>query len=224
MGFFGNGAGQGSASDKDGAVPDDGAREAITAFWDWWAAEGEAQAALLFSGEGTPELFESFGEVLGERVKAIGDLAVATGPGRAAKHCLVLTAGGDPDLRPVAAAWLAAAPAVDAEFEYSDHRQAHPDPVSLSLRFDGGELDLVSTTVVAQVEGPLVHVQVSHPKFAELPENDRVQVAFLFLDAVLGERAVEEHIGQVDVLPQHAVGVETQPLINLPAVVASAAG
>ncbi|NLF04495.1 MAG: hypothetical protein GX593_05775 [Actinomycetales bacterium] len=224
MGFFENTAGQGSASDKGGAVPDDGALAAIGAFWDWWAAEGEAQASLLFSGNGTPELFESFGEVLGERVKAIGDLAVATGPGRTAKHCLVLTAGGDPDLRPVAAAWLAAAPASGEEFEYADHRQAHPDPVSLSLRFEGGELDLVSTTVLAEVEGPQVHVQLSHPKFAELPENDRVQVAFLFLDAVLGERAVEESIGQVDVVPQHAVGTDPQPLINLPAVVASAAG
>ncbi|MDQ2624102.1 MAG: hypothetical protein M3Y20_02955 [Actinomycetota bacterium] len=216
MGFFG----QEDKAGEPAIGADDGA--AITAFWSWWAAGGKAEASELFAGRGDPDRFDAFGEALGANVKALGDLAVATGPGLRAKHCLVLTAGGNPDLRPVAAAWLAAAPAPDEEFEYADHRQAHPSPESLSLRFEGGELDLASTTVLAEPEGPLVHVEVSHPKFAELDEGDRVQVTFLFLDAMLGERAVEERIGEVKAVPNHAVGASAVPLLELPRIVAAA--
>jgi len=216
MGLFGR-------KDKDEtASADDGGREAIAAFWDWWSASGKAEAAELFAGRGDQERFDAFGEALGSWVRAIADLAVATGPGHDAKHCLVLTAGGDPDLRDVAARWLAAAPPVDEDFEYADHRQAHPDPTSLTLRFDGGELDLASTTVVAVPEPPRVHVQVAHPQFAALPEEDRGQVTFLFLDAVLGERVVEERIGEIAWAAEHADGATPVTLLELPGILAAA--
>lgn len=198
------------------------AREAIAGFWAWWATEGKAEASELFAGRGDPERFEAFSGAIGARVQAMGDLAVATGPGHDAKHCLVLTAGGNPDLRDLAAAWLAAAPPTDEEFEYADHRQAHPEPASLTLRFEGGELDLASTTVVAIAEGGKVHVQLAHPQFAELDEDDRGQVTFLFLDAVLGERAVEDRIGEVAWAAAHADGVGSVSLLELPGIVAAA--
>jgi len=173
MGLFGR-------KDKDGtASADDGGREAIAAFWDWWSASGKAEAAELFAGRGDQERFDAFGEALGSRVRAIADLAVATGPGHDAKHCLVLTAGGDPDLRDVAARWLAAAPPVDEDFEYADHRQAHPDPTSLTLRFDGGELDLASTLdadvdVAVAVVGEKAYAEFEgdRPDGVTLPDGD----------------------------------------------------
>lgn len=224
------GAGEGSTADALGAtavggpttVDPAGAAPAISAFWEWWAASGKAEAAELFAGRGDQDRFDAFGEALGERVRAIGDLAVATGPGHDSTHCLVLTAGGNPDLRALAAAWLAAAPAPDEDFEYADSRLAHPDPASLTLRFEGGELDLASTTMLAVPEGALVHVQVSHPTFASLGEEDRVQVTFLFLDAVLGERAVEDRIGEVQAVEAHPDGASPVPLLELPEIVAAA--
>src|SRR5690554_4338244 len=221
---------QNGAPDDDGAsTHDDGAaaqvaaaEEAIAAFWQWWLTGGRAEAADIFGGNGDQARFDALGDALGERVKAIGDLAMATGPGRAAKHCLVLTAGGNPQLRPLAAAWLAAAPPADEDFEYADHRQPYLEPESLRLRFEGGELDLASTSVVTVVEPPLVHVQVCHPLFAELGDDDRAQVAFLFLDAVLGERVVEERLGQVATAASHDEGTSPVSILELPAVLASA--
>lgn len=227
--------------DEGGALPDDApvgdelpgpaddsltdvarTHAAIAEFWQWWIAGGKAEAAEIFSGGGDQERLSALGEALGSRVKAIGDLAVATGPGRSARHCLVVTAGGTPDLRDLAAAWLAAAPPADADFEYADHRQPHPDPASLRLRFDGGEIELASTSVVAVAEGPLVHVQVAHPMFEQLNENDRAQVTFLFLDAVLGERIVEDRIGEVAMVTAHDDGVTPVSLVELPAIVEAA--
>lgn len=226
MGIFGRND-DNAATGTNGEAPQEGAaleatRESIDDFWAWWAARGKAEASELFAGRGDEARFAAFGEELGEKVTALGDVAVATGPGRTAKHCLVVTAGGNPELRDVAAAWLAAAPETDEEFEYADHRQPHPDPQSLSLRFDGGELDLASTTLLTQTEGRTVHVQISHPTFAELGENDRLQVAFLFLDAVLGERDVENRIGEVDIVANHALGTSPVSLLELPGIVAAA--
>lgn len=215
MGLFSK---QGAEGAEGSTVP----QAAIDAFWAWWAEGGKAEASELFAGRGDEQRFAVFGEQLGELVKAIGDLAVATGPGRSARHLLVVTAGGDPDLREAAAAWLASAPAPDEEFEYADHRQPHPDPASLTLRFDGGELDLADTTILTEVDGPKVHVQVAHPRFAELEEEDRFQVTFLFLDAVLGERDVEGRIGEIQVVAQHALGTSPRPLLELPEILASA--
>ena len=229
MGIFSR-KNENGTTDDDGVLAasveatDDGAaaQNAIAEFWQWWVASGRAEAAEIFAGNGDQERFDALGDALGTRVKAIGDLAMATGPGSTAKHCLVLTAGGNPDLRPLAAAWLEAAPPADEEFEYADHRQPHPDPSSLRLRFEGGELDLASTTVVAISEPPKVHVQLSHPQFEQLEEEDRAQITFLFLDAVLGERVVEERIGEVATTVAHADGASTVTLLELPAIVAAA--
>lgn len=211
-----------SRKDSNGAGDEPGTEAAIAEFWQWWLAGGKAEAAEIFSGRGDSERLSALGEALGARVSAIGDLAVATGPGRTARHVLVVTAGGNPDLRDAAAAWLAAAPPADEDFEYADHRQPHPEPESLRLRFEGGELDLASTSVVTVVEPPLVHVQVCHPLFAELGDDDRAQVAFLFLDAVLGERVVEERLGQVATAASHDEGTSPVSILELPAVLASA--
>lgn len=210
--------------DLDGtpSSADASARAAIAAFWDWWATGGQAEASELFAGRGDQARFEAFGEEIGARVQAIGDLAVATGPGHEARHCLVLTAGGAPELRGLAAAWLAAAPPPDAEFEYSDHRQPHPEPQSLALRFDGGEIGLAETTIVAIEDGGKVHVQLVNPAFAELGDEDRSQVTFLFLDAVLGERLVEERIGQIAAAAAHEDGAPAVSILELPGIVAAA--
>lgn len=209
--------GTSSSSDRDRD-----ATAAINAFWDWWAAGGKAEASELFAGRGDQARFEAFGEEIGARVQAIGDLAVATGPGRTARHLLVLTAGGAPELRGLAAEWLAAAPPADAEFEYADHRQPHPEPQSLALRFDGGEIGLAETTVVAIEDGGKVHVQLVNPAFAELGDEDRSQVTFLFLDAVLGERVVEERIGQIAAAAAHEDGALAVSILELPGIVAAA--
>lgn len=193
---------------------------AVADFWSWWANGGHDQAAALFdSTERTPQDLDAFGKAVSRKIDPLG-LAFETGPGRVARHVLVLTAAGDPDLRDLAQRWLAAAPAPDDAFEYAAYRQAVPDPSGTTLRYGDTDVDLASMTVVPQVDGRVVHVSVGHPAFADAPDEVRGQVTFLFLDALLGEEAVEEGIGAVTWTAHPTPGAV--PMLGLPAIVAAA--
>lgn len=193
---------------------------AIADFWSWWSAEGHEQAAAVFDDDArTSQDLNAFAKSVSRRIDPLG-LAFETGPGRVARHVLVVTAAGDPDLRELAQRWFAAAPAPDDAFEYAAFRQPVANPAGTTLRFGDTEVDIASMTVVPQVDGRQVHVAVSHPAFADAPDEVRGQVTFLFLDALLGEEAVESGIGAItwtgDPQPD---GV---PILGLPALVESA--
>lgn len=177
---------------------------AIDAFWAWWGTEGAARAARLFDGEGRPDELSALAEDVGARVQAIAPLAFETGPGRVARHTLVVTPAGDPGLRDVAERWLAAAPAADDAFEFATWRQPVADAAALVIEYGTTPVALGEAAVVIVEDGAQVHVTVSHPRFAQMPEDDRAQVTFLFLDALLGERAVEEHVGEITWTPDRA--------------------
>ncbi|MFS0701587.1 hypothetical protein AB6N24_16570 [Cellulomonas sp. 179-A 4D5 NHS] len=196
------------------ARQDDG----IAAFWAWWVAEGRAQAAATFDSE-DGEAVRRLGPVLAERINAVDpELSFETGAGRTARHVLVVTAAGNPDLRDVARRWLDAAPAADDAFEYADLRRPVADPSGVAIGLDEHRtVDLASATVVTVVEGGKVHVQVSHPEFASLPDDAQGQITFLLLDALLGEEAVERWVGEVAWASGH--GVVPTPLLDLPEVV-----
>lgn len=190
---------------------------AIDAFWAWWGAEGAARAAQLFDGEGQPDELSALAEDVGARVQAIAPLAFETGPGRGARHMLVVTPAGDPDLRDVAERWLAAAPAAGDAFEFATWRQPVADAAALVLEYGATPVALGEAAAVIVEEGGQVHVTVSHPRFGQMPEDDRAQVTFLFLDALLGEQAVEEHVGEIAWTSDRAPGAVA--LTDLAAVV-----
>lgn len=170
---------------------------AIAEFWAWWAGDGSARAARLFDGGGAPEELDALAEDLGARVQAIAPLAFETGAGRAARHLLVVTAAGNPELREVTRRWLDAAPAPDDAFEYAIWRQPVQGAVDLVIEYGDWPVALGEAAARLEVDGGLVHVEVFHPRFAQMPDEDRGQVSFLFLDALIGERAVEERVGEV---------------------------
>lgn len=205
---------------RRGASPADdrGAQDAAVAdFWAWWAADGAGRAARLFDGGGSPEELEALAQDVGARVEAIGPLAFETGAGRSARHVLVLTAAGDPDLREVTRRWLAAAPAADDAFEYAIWRQPVPEAGALVIEYGEWPVALGEAAARLVVDDGRVHVEVFHPRFAQMPDDDRGQVTFLFLDALIGEQAVEELVGEVawsTTRPDDAVA-----LTELPAVV-----
>ena len=170
---------------------------AIADFWSWWSAEGHARATVMFDDGGASGDLTGLAEEIGDRVQRIADLAFETGAGRGARHDLVVSAGGDPDLRDVADRWLAAAPAADDAFEYASWRQPSVDAAGLRIQYGPHDVALADATVAHLAEGTTLHVRVSHPRFASMPDEVQAQVTFLFLDAVLGERLVEERIGEI---------------------------
>lgn len=196
------------------ARQDDG----IAAFWSWWGAEGHASAASTFD-HGDEQARSGLGLALAERVGAIDPgLAFETGAGRSARHLLVVTAAGDPEVRDVARRWLAGAPPADDSFEYADTRQPVPDPAGLAIALDEHRtVDLASATVVTVVGDGRVHVELSHPEFGSLPDEARGQITFLFLDALLGEEVVEDWVGHVGWASDHPA--DAMPVLELPALI-----
>ena len=128
------------------------------------------------------------------------DLAYEIGPGDDdGGWQLVVTAAGDPLLRATARRWLRAAPPPDGQWRYADVRQPSPLADSAVLHLDGHEVSFADLrTGWHEDEDRLrVDVAVHHPQFPSLDEDTRLQVAFLALDALLGEEAVELWVGEV---------------------------
>lgn len=166
------------------------------AFWTWWCGPGRKLTTQALAG-GQPL---AAADHLTRAVHAVHpELAWELTSGDVSEHVLVVTSGGDPELRAMARRWLFAAPPADETWSYADHRPPHEDPESITLQSDlGGAVDFASITVTARVSGPRFDVVVHHPGFAELEAGARLQIAFLALDAALGENDVELWVGQLE--------------------------
>ena len=167
----------------------------VAAFWSWWAEEGARRTAAALA-EGS---LERWARTLGAQVDAVDDrLAWELGPGRRSEHVLVVTSGGEPELRGTARRWRQAAPEPDATWEYSDVR-LRTEGLGWSLQLAGADIGADDVVVGARVDADrsCVDVSVHHPAFASLPQAARDQCAFLLLDTALGEEAVETWVGEV---------------------------
>ncbi|RLV49198.1 DUF695 domain-containing protein [Nocardioides mangrovicus] len=163
-----------------------------TAFWSWWDQEGRTLTSrALAAGEPAGTV-----EPLAEAVSTVhSELSWEVAPGELSTYVLVVTPAGNPDLRATARRWLLAAPASDETWSYSDHRLPRTDPESVRLDSIGGAVAFGDVSVTARLNGLRFDVVVHHPRFADLIEPARLQVAFLALDLTLGEDDVELWIG-----------------------------
>jgi hypothetical protein len=146
------------------------------------------------------------------------ELAWELAGGDLSEHVLVVTAAGNPDLRADARRWLLAAPPADASWSYADFRPPVDDPESVRLSSGTGpDIDYARLRVTARKSGARFDVTVFHPVFADLDRHSRLQVAYLALDAALGEHDVELWIGEVDTT-EHSM-LDAFGLVALRAVV-----
>lgn len=185
----------------------------IAEFWQWWAAEGSAAAAATFDGERDDAALQRVAETVGSFAERL-ELGFEFGKGRTARHVLVFTPAGDPNLAEVADRWLAAAPAADDAFEYDSRRRAAQDPAGIGIRFGDHSFEIADMLLVAEPHGDRIDVHVWHPAFAEAPREVAGNVTFLLLDALLGEEVVETRIGEVRF--DREVGPQARPLLDLP--------
>ena len=182
--------------------------EAIAGFWAWWTTEGARHCAHLIDGGNLPALEP----VIGPAVQQMHpDLAWEVGPGRNGGRLLVVTAAGDPRLRATARRWLQAAPAPDGPWEYADTRQPSPDAETGRLHLGATGIAFADLRAGWRVDEDRVRVDVAvhHPEFASLDEGRRLQIAFLALDALLGEEAVELWVGALTAVVDEPAGATT---------------
>src|SRR5262245_41109404 len=159
---------------------------AIAEFWQWWHDHGARSSASAIAST----RLETVAKSLGERVTAIHpDLEWELAPGRRSEHALVVTAAGRPELRAVARRWLREAIAPDQAWEYAGFRRPAATLEELRLGIAGHELAFADVTLAARRTGNSFDVEVNHPRFPDLDESARAQVAFLALDSALGEQS-----------------------------------
>lgn len=175
--------------------------EAIAAFWSWWAGSSARVASAIESGAA-----ESVVSEISDAVQAIDDkLAWELAPGQTARHAFVVSAEGDLAVRPVALAWRAAAPSSDGTWEFHAARQ--PGPLGV-LRVGSTDVDLAGFRAISSWDAnrERVDVRLWHPALQSAPDQVRHQVAFLFMDNLLGEDDVERWVGSIDALDEPIEG------------------
>jgi hypothetical protein len=188
--------------------------DAVTKFWSWWQAKGGQQLAAAIDDRQPERMID----VMARYLTAIHPGLVWQYGVEGSRYVLVVSADGDPALRAVASRWRQAAPEADRVWAYSEYRPAAADPAATVLTLGAAQIDVTSAIVDADVSGTHVDVTMYHPGFASLPAEQHMATAFMLLDTVLGEAAVDSWLGTVapaTVPPAH----HPVPLVDLRTVV-----
>ena len=167
----------------------------IDEYWSWWqASRGDVAAAMDANATDAPVLAEMM-----ERIHVLG-LGCETGPGRSARYAICVTAEGDPETRKLAYRWRDAAPPADEVFEFHPARIAAPADRDFTLSVGQERFAVADLRFVLEFDedGHELTVEVQHPGFAQLDENERMQIGYLALDSLLGEEEVERWIGEIE--------------------------
>jgi hypothetical protein len=173
-------------------------------FWSWWATGRDRVAAAIEAGAFDQRLVADISRAV-EGVQR--GMAWELGQGAGARHAFCVSPEGNPELRQAALRWLASAPPADETWEYHASRQPSAALQGLDIgdqRFDLEEMRTIASWDPARRR---LDVRVWHPRFEGAPEQTRVQVAFLFLDNLLGEDDVERWVGQIDLLEAPSGGL-----------------
>lgn len=170
--------------------------ETIPAFWQWWSnVHTDVAKAITAGGVG------SYTEAFSQHIAAIHpDLQWELTPGKTAKHALVVSPGGAPELRALSARWLAAAPLASEDWEYRSERVADAGVFESTIVISDHKLELNQLRYAISVNTDIHQIDVTcyHPEFAVIAEPVRGQITFLSLDWAIGETNVEVWIGEVD--------------------------
>lgn len=168
----------------------------ITGFWSWWADSGAATVTSALADRDPQRIAQE----LASRVESMdARLSWELARGETTEHVLVVTADGNPDLRATTRRWLLAAPPADETWSYLDARPPAVDLPGMSLQGPAGSapISFDEVQVGARQRGNRLDVALHHPAFTDLDPQTRTQIAFLALDAALGENDVELWIGDV---------------------------
>ncbi|NUR91238.1 MAG: DUF695 domain-containing protein [Nonomuraea sp.] len=194
-------------------------QDPIPGFWEWWDSVRPQIDSMVANEEA-----ERLSETLAPAVEALHPgLVYEVAPGKNAMHALVVTAGGDPELRSLAHRWAKAAPESDLLWEFHPSRQANPQALDLTLNVGGYDFALDKLMFGLRVPPGTMRVDVSayHPIFGELDEDTRMEAALLALDWLLGEDDVARWVGEIT--PATFQPIDSVAAVHLPAVVADVA-
>ncbi len=188
---------------------------AVKEFWAWWPsvcgqiAEGlstedaqteGANVAADGTKRGRRALSNRMVRALSEKLAAIHpDLTWELLDGILARHALVLTSEGSPELRPLTERWRRAGPGDDEFWEYYSARPPNPGALRREIVWGNRSISPQQARFGVEVDPDRgrLHVAVSHAALPYLEDAERLRLAFLLLDWILGEDDTERWIGEV---------------------------
>ncbi|MCW2881029.1 MAG: hypothetical protein JWQ95_5129 [Sphaerisporangium sp.] len=191
----------------------------IAGFWAWWAEARPKAEALLEAGDAAGLAEEIAPAVTALNPGLVWDIA----PGTTAERALIVSAAGNPELRPLAHRWALAAPPAGTIWEFHPSRQAHPAAMELTLDVGGRRFGLDELVLGLRVPNgtPRIDVSAYHPIFPDLEDETRTEAAVLALDWLLGEDEVARWVGDIVAAPFQPL--DAVAAVHLPAVVADLA-
>lgn len=164
-------------------------------FWAWWHDSRSTITDSLAERD-----MEHLAAEVTQHVHAIDPrLSWEIGPGHVSEYVLIVSSGGDPDVRALARRWRKSAPPADAQWSYSDLRLPSPQPSGNTLTIGEVEISIGDLRFLTRTDRASIDVLTSHPSFASMPAKAAAHLAFMGLDQILGEEVVESWVGVIDV-------------------------
>src|SRR5207249_5170279 len=161
-------------------------------FWSWFQAHDSALFAVKTGNE------PICGELSEELHRVHPALTFEFGPLESGRREFVLSADGMKDAFPAVLDLGRAAPAL-SRWTIIRFRPPRPDATQVSLA--GVHLDARSIGFLAEPDGERTGLTVSVPGYKATPKKTYEQAAYLLLDGMLGEYAVEMGVGFIEIVP-----------------------
>lgn len=171
--------------------------EGINEFWNWFKAE-HAHVAETYNTRATIDKID-------RKLKLIGSLAWEIGPGIDADHQLTISPGGNPELLPFTKYIVSKAPQVSG---WELHYAKPPKQWTLKFNYEltSGEVFEVDANnwqyVLLQYEDGMFELLVYAQNLERLSINDRIAVAEIVIDGMLGEEERLSNVWAIDVPEQ----------------------
>ena len=161
-------------------------------FWNWFQAHDSALFAVKTGNE------PICGELSEELHRVHPALTFEFGPVESGRREFVLSADGIKDAFPAVLALGRAAPAL-SRWTIIRFRPPRPDVTQISV--GGLQLDARTVQFLAEPDGDRTGLTVSVPGYKATPNKTYEQAAYLLLDGMLGEYAVETAVGFIKIVP-----------------------
>ena len=184
-------------------------------FWDWFSKRCDAFYQAI-----EDQNFDPYTQEVTQKMEELlPELAWVFGPGDNNEgHSFTISPEGDPYKAFLCTYLVKMAPVLKG-WTFYDSRQASPT-------FEGMRMEIVGQSVTAQqiwvapsvdIDREQIDLVCWNPIFSELPEHDRGQITFLWLDEALGEFTVENRLGAIDI--NDSALTESMPLTELPSFI-----
>lgn len=184
--------------------------EVIIEFWGWFDENRDVLETMLSSGEAS-----KIAELLPGKIKSLHpNLGWEMGPGKNKPFMLTLMCYG---FRETANSIISFAPKYP-EWEFYSARQPKDPPPK--IRFPDDDLEITTLnwkfTPNTNRAGNKFDITIIDPDLARLNENRGMEAIFILLDALIGEDAVSNLIGIIEISPTEKGFHPIYPILALP--------